>query len=91
MTLGGNEKLALIPLILCLVLWLFPTNAPSAALITERSNSTTEARSRGDEALSVESWKPGVELIWLGILTSASIYCTLRVQDRLQDRARQTW
>ncbi|MEC9475815.1 MAG: hypothetical protein VX764_02120 [Planctomycetota bacterium] len=83
--------MALIPLILCLLLWVIPGSANSAAKLPLDPGPSAADSTAVDELVSPSPWKPGSELLAVGFFTAVAIYLLLRVQDRLQDRARQRW
>jgi hypothetical protein len=108
MRIGTNEKLALIPLVLCILLWLAPGSEipPAASMsdfdsgekIVERAITPAvpvalDAKADTEIApqLSSKKWQPGIEILLLGLFSSALILWILRVQDGLQARARQLW
>ena len=90
MTIGRNEKLALIPLLLSVLIWVVPVaTAPGDSSLAEND---LPGQGLGDtEQVSMQKWQPGVELLLLGLFSSVAILSLLRFQDRLQDRARQRW
>lgn len=91
MIIGGNEKLALIPFILCLLLWLVPSSDNSESVAMLKSDPSTAVASNVEEVVSQKLWQPGAELILVGFLASVAIYGLLKVQGRLQARAAQSW
>ncbi|MGE4618313.1 MAG: hypothetical protein AAEJ04_00730 [Planctomycetota bacterium] len=108
MRVGTNEKLALIPLVLCILLWLAPgSGIPPEASVTDfdsgekivGSDTTVvapvvlNAESKTEIAPRSSSmrWQPSIQIVLLGLFSSALIWSILRAQDGVQARARQLW
>ena len=108
MRIGTNEKLALIPLVLCILLWLAPgseippevsaTDFDSGEKIAGSDTAVVtpmvlDAESKIEIAprSSSQRWQPGVQIVLLGLFSSALIWWILKAQEGVQARARQLW
>jgi hypothetical protein len=88
--IGRKEKIALIPLVLCVLIWIVPD--PTTPHVSSSSRVELPEEITGTSlAFSEASWQPGIELPLLGLIASIAIFCLMRIQDRLQERARQLW
>ena len=88
--IGRNGKLALIPLILCMLIWIVPN--PTAPRVSSLARMELSEEITGTPVeISEARWQPGIELPLLGLIAGASIFFLLQLQDRLQNRARQLW
>ena len=90
MRMGRKEKIALIPLILCVLIWIVPDSTTPHVSSSSRMELPEEI-TETSPAISEARWQPGIELPLLGVMASIAIFCLMRIQDRLQDRARQVW
>ncbi len=69
-------QLSAIPLLLSVLLWLFPGQTPADS---------------PDAIGSIDVWHPGIELPLMGLASSLLIIIVLRYQDQLQARAHRSW
>ena len=71
-------RLSAIPLLLSVLLWLFPGQTQGTA-------------DSPDAIGSIDVWHPGIELPLMGLASSLLIIIVLRGQDQLQARAHRSW
>ena len=71
-------QLSLVPLLLSVLLWLFP-GQPQATVGSP------------DAIGSIDVWQPGIELPLMGLASSLLIIVVLRYQVQIQARAHRGW